>query len=192
MELARNTLQAAGVVLSCESPLPQLHAAEETVLCLAVREAVTNIVRHAQATHCRMRFTATSRRLPLASHHRRRPPPKAAGGQRSPRHARARPIARRPPLHHHRSRRHSSHRASANNSAPAESTLCDPMSAPAPSIRVVLAEDQTMVLGALSALLELEPDISVVAHTANGRDALTRRQPSHPRRPRHRHRDAAA
>jgi two-component system response regulator DesR len=43
------------------------------------------------------------------------------------------------------------------------------MSAP---IRVVLAEDQTMVLGALSALLELEPDISVVACAANGRDAL--------------------
>ena len=60
MELARNTLQAAGVTLSCESPLPQLNAAEETVLCLAVREAVTNIVRHAQATHCRMRFTVTS------------------------------------------------------------------------------------------------------------------------------------
>jgi two-component system, NarL family, sensor histidine kinase DesK len=60
MELARNTLQAAGVTLSCESPLPQLHAAEETVLCLAVREAVTNIVRHAQATHCRMRFTISN------------------------------------------------------------------------------------------------------------------------------------
>jgi two-component system sensor histidine kinase DesK len=59
MELARNTLQAAGVALACESPLPQLHAAEETVLCLAVREAVTNIVRHAQATHCRMRFTTS-------------------------------------------------------------------------------------------------------------------------------------
>jgi two-component system response regulator DesR len=38
-----------------------------------------------------------------------------------------------------------------------------------PSIRVVLAEDQAMVLGALSALLELEADISVVATTANGR-----------------------
>jgi two-component system, NarL family, sensor histidine kinase DesK len=59
MELARNTLQAAGVALACESPLPQLRAAEETVLCLAVREAVTNIVRHAQATHCRMRFTTS-------------------------------------------------------------------------------------------------------------------------------------
>jgi two-component system, NarL family, sensor histidine kinase DesK len=59
MELARNTLQAAGVALACESPVPQLNAAEETVLCLAVREAVTNIVRHANATHCRVRF-ATS------------------------------------------------------------------------------------------------------------------------------------
>jgi two-component system response regulator DesR len=41
-----------------------------------------------------------------------------------------------------------------------------------PSIRVVLAEDQAMVLGALSALLELETDISVIATTANGRDAV--------------------
>jgi len=59
MELARNTLQSAGVTLACESPLPQLHAAEETVICLAVREAITNIVRHAQATHCRMSFTTS-------------------------------------------------------------------------------------------------------------------------------------
>jgi two-component system, NarL family, response regulator DesR len=40
------------------------------------------------------------------------------------------------------------------------------------SVRVVLAEDQAMVLGALSALLELESDISVVASIANGREAL--------------------
>ena len=40
------------------------------------------------------------------------------------------------------------------------------------SIRVVLAEDQAMVLGALAALLELESDISVVATTPNGREAL--------------------
>jgi two-component system, NarL family, sensor histidine kinase DesK len=59
MEQARKTLQSADVALSCESPIPQLKAAEETVLCLAVREAVTNIVRHAQATHCRMAFTTS-------------------------------------------------------------------------------------------------------------------------------------
>ena len=40
------------------------------------------------------------------------------------------------------------------------------------SIRVVLAEDQAMVLGALAALLELESDISVIATTPNGREAL--------------------
>jgi len=40
------------------------------------------------------------------------------------------------------------------------------------AIRVVLAEDQAMVLGALAALLELEGDIQVVAKAANGRDAL--------------------
>jgi two-component system response regulator DesR len=41
------------------------------------------------------------------------------------------------------------------------------------SIRVVIAEDQALVLGALSALLELEPDIDVVAQVPNGREALT-------------------
>ncbi len=40
------------------------------------------------------------------------------------------------------------------------------------SIRVVLAEDQAMVLGALSALLELEADITVVARAINGRAAM--------------------
>jgi two-component system sensor histidine kinase DesK len=59
MEMARNTLNAADVALSCESALPKLTAAEETVLCLSVREAVTNIVRHAQAKHCRMSFATT-------------------------------------------------------------------------------------------------------------------------------------
>ncbi len=39
-------------------------------------------------------------------------------------------------------------------------------------IRVVLAEDQAMVLGALAALLELEADIQVVACAGDGREAL--------------------
>jgi two-component system response regulator DesR len=40
-------------------------------------------------------------------------------------------------------------------------------------IRVLLAEDQTMLRGALAALLDLEPDITVVAQAANGNDAFT-------------------
>ena len=39
-------------------------------------------------------------------------------------------------------------------------------------IRVVIAEDQGMVLGALAALLEIEPDIAVVGQARDGRSAL--------------------
>ncbi len=39
-------------------------------------------------------------------------------------------------------------------------------------VRVMLAEDQAMVRGALAALLRLEPDIEVVAEAARGDDAL--------------------
>ncbi|MBX9575648.1 MAG: response regulator transcription factor [Caulobacteraceae bacterium] len=39
-------------------------------------------------------------------------------------------------------------------------------------IRIVIAEDQTLVLGALSALLSLEPDFDVVGTAADGREAL--------------------
>lgn len=39
-------------------------------------------------------------------------------------------------------------------------------------IRVVIAEDQSMVRGALAALLDLDPDIEVVAQAADGREAL--------------------
>src|SRR5580698_7107337 len=40
------------------------------------------------------------------------------------------------------------------------------------SLRIMIAEDQTMVRQALVALLELEPDIHVVAEAAGGEEAL--------------------
>ncbi len=47
-------------------------------------------------------------------------------------------------------------------------------------IRVVIAEDQAMVLGALAALLEMEDDIEVVARARSGDEALRIVQESRP------------
>ena len=45
-------------------------------------------------------------------------------------------------------------------------------STPQKKIRVVIAEDQEMMLGALAALLEMEGDIAVVAQARDGKQAL--------------------
>ncbi|UTR15746.1 response regulator transcription factor [Salipaludibacillus sp. LMS25] len=39
-------------------------------------------------------------------------------------------------------------------------------------IRIIIAEDQKMLLGALAALLDLEEDMTVVGSASNGKDAL--------------------
>ncbi len=53
LERARRTLDAAGVALRYqEADATTMTVTQETVLSLAVREAVTNIVRHAEATVC--------------------------------------------------------------------------------------------------------------------------------------------
>ena len=40
------------------------------------------------------------------------------------------------------------------------------------SIHVLVADDQAMICGALASLLDLEPDITVVAQASNGREAV--------------------
>ena len=47
-------------------------------------------------------------------------------------------------------------------------------------IKVLIAEDQGMVLGALAALLEIESDIEVVARARDGREALLLAQQTQP------------
>lgn len=57
---ARRALDAAGVRLQWQAPSVRLAAAHESVLSLVLREAVTNILRHAGASSCRLELTADS------------------------------------------------------------------------------------------------------------------------------------
>lgn len=66
---AKATLETAGVTVQCDSATTlQLPAIQESVLSLAVREGVTNVVRHANARNCRVRIEQqnTSCRLEIA------------------------------------------------------------------------------------------------------------------------------
>ncbi|MGO9086480.1 MAG: sensor histidine kinase [Candidatus Sulfotelmatobacter sp.] len=54
---AKTTLETAGLAVQCDAASSvQLPPMQESVLALAVREAVTNVVRHAQARSCRLRL----------------------------------------------------------------------------------------------------------------------------------------
>jgi two-component system, NarL family, sensor histidine kinase DesK len=54
---AKSTLETAGLTVQCDAPTTiQIPALQESVLALAVREAVTNVVRHAHASSCRLRL----------------------------------------------------------------------------------------------------------------------------------------
>jgi two-component system sensor histidine kinase DesK len=57
LALAKSTLETAGVTVQCDAATTlKLPAMQESVLSLAVREGVTNVVRHAQARTCRLRL----------------------------------------------------------------------------------------------------------------------------------------
>jgi two-component system sensor histidine kinase DesK len=53
---ARDVLSSAGLRFECEADDVRLAPADESVLALAIREAVTNVVRHARATAVRVRL----------------------------------------------------------------------------------------------------------------------------------------
>jgi two-component system sensor histidine kinase DesK len=54
---AKSTLETAGLTVQCDAATTvKIPALQESVLSLAVREAVTNVVRHARARTCRMRL----------------------------------------------------------------------------------------------------------------------------------------
>ena len=59
---AKEILETAGVNTKCEvcASGPKLGAAQEALLALVVREAVTNVVRHAAAAHCQLSLADAS------------------------------------------------------------------------------------------------------------------------------------
>lgn len=60
LQRAKAALGSAGVELESETAEISLTPAQESVLALITREAVTNVVRHAQARQCRFRLAASN------------------------------------------------------------------------------------------------------------------------------------
>lgn len=65
---ARTTLETAGVKVDLESSQIELPANHESVLALSLREAVTNVVRHAHATRCSLRLERSNGHCRLEVH----------------------------------------------------------------------------------------------------------------------------
>jgi two-component system sensor histidine kinase DesK len=65
---AKTTLETAGVQVDVQSSRVELPATQESVLALSLREAVTNVVRHAQASHCSVRLERRNGHLHLEVH----------------------------------------------------------------------------------------------------------------------------
>jgi two-component system sensor histidine kinase DesK len=58
---AREALETAGIAVEARVEQPRLSAMQESVFAMALREAVTNIVRHAHATVCRLSLRQNGR-----------------------------------------------------------------------------------------------------------------------------------
>ncbi|HUI56113.1 MAG TPA: sensor histidine kinase [Bryobacteraceae bacterium] len=58
---ALRALEAAGIQVETSVEQPRLSPAQETVFAMALREAVTNVLRHAQATVCRLTMRQSGR-----------------------------------------------------------------------------------------------------------------------------------
>ena len=170
LEGARVALSAAGIEAEFERAPVTLDPEVEAVLAWAVREGATNVIRHsgARAARCasgqgwrtpRSRSSTTGEGMrPVRWGWLRPGMATVVTGSRPVRARRAaagphrgRPAARR-------------WRISPGG--------VDPGRRGRPMIRVLIAEDQGMVRGALATLIGLEPDIEVVSQVARGDEVL--------------------
>ena len=166
---ARGVLETAGIRAEVDATgvpssgrVADLNPPLEHAAALILRESITNVVRHSQATHCRIAIAHSDGTLRLEI------VDDGVGGQSPDGHGlegmrvRAREIGGV-------LERDGSRGMTIRLTAP---TTAGAAAEAARMIRVLLAEDQAMVLGALAALLEIESDLQVVGRAANGREAL--------------------
>ena len=104
MAHVRKALSDAGIDATVEAHPVTLDPAQDTALSLALREAATNVIRHAAATRCHIRFYAQDGSV-LHGSGRQRPRRRRPVRPRPDRHARAHPGAGRRPAARHRSAR---------------------------------------------------------------------------------------
>ncbi len=145
------------------TPTCRCRPSREAVLAWGVREATTNVIRHSAARHCAIRIAGGRRRGDAGGDRRRL----RGARRRRPRRVRA---ARAGRARRGGRRAHGRRTAAAGRLRPAAAGAARR----AGMIRVLIAEDQSMVRGALAALLALEPDIEVVAQVARGDEVVAR------------------
>ena len=155
---ARRALDAAGIATTVDDSVMPSAAADE-VLAWVVREGATNVLRHSGASACRIALTDVGGRIALTI---------ADDGVGGPSDAgvpdrRARGAARPRGLGGGRvGRGAEQRRVPAGRHPPRRRGV----------IRVLLAEDQAMMRGALAVLLDLEDDLEVVAQVSDGADIV--------------------
>ena len=166
---AAQVLETAGVRLNKPAKAPYLTPRHEATLSLVLREAVTNIVRHAGASECSIEVSTEQDRTQLVIADDGRGDIRQEGNGLRGMRERVQELGGSLSLESSRGTRLHIELPQFRES------LSFPQRSGAVSkqIRVVLAEDQAMVLGALAALLEIEKDIAVVARARNGREAMT-------------------
>ena len=140
------------------------------MLAWAVREGATNVIRHSGARHCTVKVSAPLggaevEVLDDGGGERTAALPSTVAAGMAGRPARA----RRQPSRADRGGCSARRRLSAVGAVPARRR--SPRSARL-MIRILLAEDQGMVRGALASLLALEPDFEVVAQVARGDEVV--------------------
>ena len=155
---ARRALDAAGIATTVDDSVVPSAAADE-VLAWVVREGATNVLRHSGASACRIALTDVGGRIALtiADDGVGGPsdagvPDRRAGGAARPRGLGGGRVGRGAEQRWVPAGRH-----------PPRRRLV---------IRVLLAEDQAMMRGALAVLLDLEDDLEVVAQVSDGADIV--------------------